>query len=299
MLLDELNKKGLLGDHPSFLRSNTAYLTQMGSVAYGVSSDTSDNDIYGFCVPPKEIIFPHLTGEILGFGKPNPRFEQWQKAHIEDAQIGKSYDITIYNIIKYFQLCMENNPNMIDSLFVSQTSIIHSTHIANMVRDNRHLFLHKGLWHKFKGYAYSSLHKMRSKNPQEGSKRKELREKYGFDVKYAYHVVRLLSQAEQILTTGDLDLQEKGRREHMKAIRDGHVSQEEIEKWANDKEKNLENLYHKSDLPWGPPEDKIKDLLIRCLEHHYGNLNDCVVIQNREELAIKEIKLVLEKYNIN
>lgn len=298
MLLDDLNKKGLLGDCPGFLKSNTAYLTLMGSVAYGVSSDTSDCDIYGFCIPPKEIIFPHLTGEIHGFGKPATRFEQWQKAHIKDQSADKSYDITIYSIVKYFQLCMENNPNMIDSLFVSQNSIIHSSHVANMIRDKRHLFLHKGLWHKFKGYAYSSLHKMRSKNPQEGSKRKELREKFGYDVKYAYHVVRLLSQAEQILTTGDLDLQEKGRREHMKAIREGRVSQEEIEQWASDKEKNLENLYIKSDLPWGPPEKEIKDLLIRCLEHHYGNLDNCIVIQNREELAVKEIKSVLEKYKL-
>ena len=29
-----------------------------------------------------------------------------------------------------------------------------------MIRDARRLFLHKGAWWKFKGYAYSQLHKM-------------------------------------------------------------------------------------------------------------------------------------------
>jgi hypothetical protein len=270
----------------------------MGSVAYGVSTDTSDNDIYGYCIPPKEIIFPHLTGRIAGFGKPAPNFEQWQEAHILDQSSSKSYDFSIYSIIKYFQLCMDNNPNMIDSLFVSQNSILYSNAISNMVRDQRHMFLHKGIWPKFKGYAYSSLHKMRSKDPKSGSKRKELREKFGFDVKYAYHVVRLMSQAEQILISGDLDLQEKSRREHMKAIREGLVSQKDIEEWAASKEKDLEALYHKSTLPWGPPEAQIKTLLVNCLEHHYGNLSDCIVNPDKEKLALSEIKAVLEKYNV-
>ena len=298
MLLNELKNKGILGEHPSFLVDNTMYLVTMGSMAYGVSTDSSDNDVYGFCVPPKHIVFPHLSGEILGFGKQKERFDQFQKAHMNDEQSNKSYDLTIYNIVKYFQLCMDNNPNMIDSLFVPQHCIIHSTSVSEIIRDNRHLFLHKGLWHKFKGYAYSQLHKIRSKNREMGSKRKELIEKYGYDVKFAYHVVRLLSQAEQILATGDLNLQEKGRREHMKAIREGQVPLEDIEKWASQKEHDLEKLYHSSSLPWGPDEQKIKDILLRCLEHHYGNLSNAIVIQNREQLAVDEIKQILEKYKL-
>jgi uncharacterized protein len=61
---------------PPFLLSNLHFETMMGSVAYGVSSDTSDVDIYGFCVPPKTYIFPHLAGDIDGFGRQKKRFEQ-------------------------------------------------------------------------------------------------------------------------------------------------------------------------------------------------------------------------------
>lgn len=164
-LLHRLNKLNLL-NAPKFLYDNTMYATYMGSVAYGVSNLDSDVDIYGFCVPPKDNVFPHLSGEIPGFGTQLQRFDQFQQHHIKDKSASKEYDITIFSIVKYFQLCMENNPNMIDSLFVPRTCIVHSTQISEHVRENRKLFLHKGAYHKFKGYAYSQMHKMRIKEPE-------------------------------------------------------------------------------------------------------------------------------------
>ena len=59
---------------------------------------------------------------------------------------------------------MENNPNVIDSLFTPVNCVLHSTRVGNLVRENRRLFLHKGAWPKFKGYAYSQLHKMTDQN---------------------------------------------------------------------------------------------------------------------------------------
>jgi len=158
-LIDRLHKRGLINP-PHFLIHNTHYEVMMGSVAYGVNEEgTSDVDVYGFCIPPKDVIFPHLRGEILGFGKQINRFEQYQQHHVEDKEARKSYDISIYNIVRYFQLVMENNPNMIDSLFVPHRCVLHITKVGNMVRDSRKIFLHKGCWHKFKGYSYSMLHR--------------------------------------------------------------------------------------------------------------------------------------------
>src|SRR5690606_24569268 len=135
-------------------------------------SDTSDCDVYGFTIASKELIFPHITGEIFGFGRQVQRFEQWQQHHIQDDEARKSYDCQIYSIIKYFQLVMDNNPNMIDSLFTPRNCILYSNQIGEMVREKRTMFLHKGAWQKFKGYSYSQLHKMISKNPI--GKRKEI-----------------------------------------------------------------------------------------------------------------------------
>ncbi len=132
----------------------------MGSYAYGVSSDLSDTDIYGWCIPTKTILFPHLAGEIDGFGRQKKRFDNYQQHHIRDQSTNREYDIDVYNIVRYFHLCMENNPNMIDSLFVPQRCILHMTPVAQMVRDRRREFLHKGSYHKLKGYAYAQLSKM-------------------------------------------------------------------------------------------------------------------------------------------
>lgn len=288
MILKEIQLQNLISP-PRWLCDNTIYLTIMGSEAYGISTDKSDKDIYGICIPPKKIVFPHLDGEILGLGKQSKRFDNWQEHHI--SYRNKEYDFSVYSIVRYFQLCMKCNPNMIDSLFVDQKSIIHSTHVSNLIRENRHLFLHKGAWSKFKGYAYSQLHKMRSQS-REG-KRKEVVEKFGFDVKFAYHIIRLLSEIEQILTHHTLELNVKDRREHMKAIRRGEVKKEDILLWAQDKERQLEKLYHSSSLPYKPDEGKIKGLLLNCLEHHYGSLDKCIVLPDKNIHTLNKIIDVL------
>jgi predicted nucleotidyltransferase len=266
----------------------------MGSVAYGVNEEgASDVDVYGFCIPPKDVIFPHLRGEILGFGKQINRFEQYQQHHVEDKEARKSYDISIYNIVRYFQLVMENNPNMIDSLFVPHRCVLHITKVGNMVRDERKSFLHKGCWHKFKGYAYSQMHKMDIKEPE--GKRKEMIEKFGYDVKFAYHVVRLLNEVEQILTEGDLDLERN--REQLKSIRRGEWKIEDIRDYFSKKEKELESVYLNSKLPYGPDEEKIKTLLLSCLEEHYGSLDQAIVKPDSFKNLLVDLQEILNKYS--
>ena len=262
--VEKLFSKGLISP-PPWLPGAVQYEVITGSFAYGVSGDDSDSDVYGFCIPRKDMVFPHLRGEIPGFGRQIKHFDQYQQHHISDQQSQKQYDLSIYNIVRYFQLCMENNPNMVDSLFVPEHCILHLTPIGQKVREQRRLFLHKGSWFKFKGYAYSQIRKAATRHPE--GKRAETVEKYGWDVKYGYHTVRLLLEAEQILSEGDLDLT-RGR-EHLKAIRNGCVSQAEVEQWFRDKEADLERVYATSTLRHSPDEDAIKRLLLECLEMHY------------------------------
>lgn len=259
---------------PKHFPDSIQYETIMGSIAYGVNTDTSDLDIYGWCIPDKHIIFPHLRGYIPGFGQPPERFEQWQMHHVKDEAKGCVYDFTIYNIVKYFSLVMENNPNMLESLFTPINAISLCSPIAQMVRDQRHLFLHKGCWPKFKGYAFSQMHKIKSKEPPQG-KRRELVDKHGFDVKFAYHVVRLIDEVEQILVEHDLDLQRNS--EKLKAIRRGEWKLDDVEAYFTSREKDLEMAYANCTLPAVPDEQAIRQLLMNCLEHHYGNISEGVV----------------------
>lgn len=332
------------GSYPDFLKENIHYEVIMGSYAYGVNSeDFSDFDIYGFCIPPKDDIFPHLRGEILGFGTQQNRFKQWQQHHIKDDK--REYDFNIYSIIKYFDLCRGCNPNMIDSLFVPQRCILYTSSVGQLIRENRKVFLHKKAWHTFKGYAYQQSKKMQAKHTEsvelwnfeesyelphnmtlEELKSSELynttqgitplivkwatlleqyektdltkrlidTRKHGYSTKFAYHIVRLLNEVEQILEEGDLDLERS--REQLKSIRRGEWSKEQILQYFSDKEKQLENTYQKSTIPYEPDENAIKELLLNCLEMHFGSLDKAIVKQNQFELLLKDLKGVLNRY---
>jgi predicted nucleotidyltransferase len=358
MLLQDLENKGLI-QPPSWLSSNCHYLTIMGSVAYGTSSDTSDMDLYGFVIPKRDMVFPHLAGFIPNFGTQPPQFDQWQQHGVVDqsalAGKGRIYDFTIFNIIKYFDLCMAGNPNMTDSLFVPQDCILHITQVGNMVRENRTLFLSKIAFQKYKGYAFSQLKKINTKDHahmddikafeqahkipntitfeevmQEyntrdtnvqlssplsvltndeldeyckiykamkgASKRAERVKIHTFDLKFSYHLIRLLNEIEQILMYGDLDLRQN--REQLKAIRRGDISQEDITKMATEKEMQLEKLYLESKLRDKPDEPKIKQLLLNCLEYHYGSLSKCIESGDKCTDALKGMREILDKVGL-
>jgi predicted nucleotidyltransferase len=292
--LQRLTDRGLIKP-PRWLPGNVQYETIMGSVAYGVSADTSDVDVYGWAIPPKEEVFPHLRGEVPGFGTPRPRFEQYQEHHVRDqdalAGHGRTYDLTTYGIVKFFNLALENNPNIIDSLFTPVNCILHSTRVGNLVRENRRQFLHKGAWPKFKGYAYSQVHKLSIKMPR--GKRAVLVQKHGYDVKFAYHVVRLLTEVEMILMEEDIDLQRNN--EQLKAIRRGEWTEERLRQWCALKESHLERVYAESTLRAIPDEPKIRTLLLNCLEEHFGSLEGCVVNPDRAVEALRNIQAELQR----
>lgn len=271
--LDVLKK---IQEFPKDLHDNIMYLVEAGSISYGVSTETSDIDVVGFVIPKKEDCFPHLAGYIPNFGTQPKIFTNFQKHHyICD---GKEYDFSIYSIVKFFDLCMENNPNMVDVLFSPQRCVLYSNNISQIVRDNRKIFLHKGCYKKFRGYSLSQMHKIRNGSNSSNPKRKESIEKFGIDLKFLYHVVRLLLECEDILTRHDLDME--ANSEILKAIRRGDWSLEYTEKWMETKIIALEELMGKSTLRETYDEEAIKRLLVECLETHYGSLDNAVVMKS-------------------
>ncbi len=276
---------------PEWLPANTVYLVNHGSHAYGTNTKDSDYDVYGICIPPLKQIFPHLEGEIFGFGNQKKRFEQYQEGHLIHPN-GQEYDFQIYSIVKYFHLAMGANPNIIEALFVPQECILHMSRIGTIIRENRHIFLSKKAKYTYLGYAFSQRAKAFTQTKI--GNRKELVEAHGFDTKNAYHLLRLLDYAEQILNEHDIDL--RRNNEKWKAVRRGEVTKEEINDIFNLKEKQLETLYQTSTLQHSPDENKIKTVLLNCLEEHYGSLTNIIRVEGKEEQCIGEIRKVLANY---
>jgi hypothetical protein len=333
-VFDKLVGKQLITDYPKFLKHNIHYEAVVGSVAYGVSGNLSDYDVYGFCMPPKHILFPYQHGNIFGFGKQPEVFNQYQNHHIMDGE--KEYDLSIFNIVRYFQLCLESNPNMVDSLFVPRNCVLHCTEMGEYVRENRKLFLSKLCWHKYRGYAYSQLSKMNDKVSktfvelcenngwslditwdeakedvgedewvrnvfkkvdQSGhrSKRLGMIQTYGYDIKFAYNVVRLLEETHQILEEGDLDLQRN--KEILKSIRKGEWPQEKVQEYFDNKYPVLEKAYENSKLPHNPRETEIKNLLVECIQMCYGSdiFEKSVVVDTSIKQDIWKVKDIIDQ----
>ena len=297
MLLHDLVTKTYIHP-PKWLPDNTMYLGYAGSAAYGVSADTSDMDCFGFCIPPKEVVFPYsVGGEIVGFSTPKERFRVWTEHHIKTPDNQKEYDFSVYNIVDFFKLCMDNNPNMLDVLFLPRRCILHSTSISELVRENRKMFLHKGSFHKLRGYCYNQLSKIANKTNSSNPKRAADIAAHGLDTKHAYHVIRLALQAEQILVEHDLDIERNS--EILKSVRRGEWTLEQIQDWFANKEKSLETLYATSTLPHKPDESKIKDLLLTALEQHYGSLATAIVRVPQLDAMVNDLEEIVRKYKGN
>ena len=125
------------------------------------------------------------------------------------------------------------------------------------------------------------------------TKRMDAIAKLGYDVKFAYHIVRLLNEVEQILVEHDLDLQRN--REQLKSIRRGDWSLKQIDNYFEKKELELEKLYTISTLRHSPDEEVIKTILMECLEMHYGSLEKIIIQQDRTVQALKDIQEITEK----
>lgn len=267
-----------------------------GSSAYAMDSDTSDLDCLGFWIPPLDSIFPHLKGLIPGFdggfSEKTLEFSTYTQHHMFDqsAKGGKGceYDYTIHSIVKYFRLLLGANPTLIESLFSPVRCVLHLTPIGQLVLDNRKLFLCKELAKNSASYARGQLHKLRTKEPTEDSKRFAVVEKYGYDLKWAVHNVRLIDQAYQIVTKNDIDLEEN--REKLKSIRRGEWTMEQIEAHFKMMEPILIEATDKSDLPWEPDREQVRALLVQCLTKHFGSLAGAVVDLNRSQVVIDQIK---------
>jgi len=277
---------------PSFIKTNMVYEAIVGSRGYGINNPDSDYDLAGIVIPSKSIVFPNSVGIIEGFGTEQKKFDQFRSEKVNYAD--KEFELTIYNIVRFCDLIYNGNPNIIEILFVSQECITHITGVGNILRDNRKLFLHKGLYHKFINYAKSQLHKMSSPN-REG-KRKELYEKWGFDIKFSMNLCRLILEMEQILLEGDLDLRKHS--EFLKSIRRGEMTEQEVRAWFAIKEPYLEKLFQESKIPYKADEEKVKLMLLNCLEHHYGSLANIVQMPDRYEVAVRDIKQVLDKLGL-
>lgn len=104
-------------------------------------------------------------------------------------------------------------------------------------------------WDQFKEWK-------KKRNPA----RAALEEKYGYDTKHAYHLVRLIRMCREVLTTGKV-IVKRPDREELLAIRNGAWSYEKLIEFAETEEAALDILYKTTDILPKMPDKKLLDAL--------------------------------------
>jgi len=94
--------------------------------------------------------------------------------------------------------------------------------------------------------------------------RAAMEEKFGYDGKFALHIVRLLQQCEDLLKTGKM-IVKRPNAEELLSIRNGAWTFDQLMEFADKKDKELDILYKTSILRKEPERVKINEWLINLL----------------------------------
>jgi len=115
----------------------------MGSHAYGTSMPTSDTDIRGIYIQPKD--------DIYGFG------------YVDQVADNKN-DIVFYEIKRFLELVRTNNPNILELLNAPEDCIVYKDPIFDIILEQKKNFITKQCKNSFAGYAIGQIKKARGYN---------------------------------------------------------------------------------------------------------------------------------------
>ncbi|WP_067966222.1 DNA polymerase beta superfamily protein [Nocardiopsis trehalosi] len=217
---------------------------QVGSGVHGITvADQDDRDEMGICVEPPEYV--------IGLR----RFEQYiHRTQPEGARSGPGdLDLVVYSLRKWMRLALSGNPTVLLPLFVPEHEIVAVTPLGRELRAAADRILSRQVGHRFLGCLRAQRDSMLGRRGGRHTNRPELIEAYGFDVKFAYHMVRLGVQGVELLETGRVTLpMAEPRASWLRALRRGEHTMAEALEVASGLEERLVDLVATSPLPEWP-----------------------------------------------
>ncbi|MEU9889457.1 nucleotidyltransferase domain-containing protein [Sphaerisporangium sp. NPDC051011] len=228
---------------------------QVGSGVHGTNiAGTDDRDEMGICLEPPEYV--------MGLN----RFDQYvYRTQPEGVRSGPGdLDLIIYSLRKWMRLAVTGNPTVLLPLFVPPEEIVTMTRIGEDLRANADMVLSRQAGHRFLGYLRAQRDHMVERPNGTRTNRPELIALYGFDVKYAGHMVRLGLQGVELLETGGVTLpMPEPWRTWIVELRQGGHTKDEALAVAAELESRLERLITTSPLPEHPDMTRVNAWLVK------------------------------------
>jgi len=225
---------------------------QIGSHSHGTyiaptePDGIDDIDFLAIVLPPME--------RVLGLNR-------WEHAEVKQANL----DVVIYSWGKYVGLLRKSNPNVLGTLWIDESDLWapEPSETWRELRANRNAFVSKEAAKSFHGYVRDQLHKMTHCAGQGflGRKRKELVERFGFDVKNAAHAIRLCRMCHEFLTTGAMNVKRPDASELMQ-IKRGEWKLDRVIQEAQNLKAACESAELKCSLPDHPDLATIDRIII-------------------------------------
>lgn len=258
--MGETNFKTLYKDYPILKPPVTILAGYRGSISHGTyvpqnnPDSIDDKDAMCIIIPSKA----HYYGikEYGSRGTKEIKRDEW--------------DVVVYELKKYVSLLLKSNPNVLSLMWLEETDYITRSEYGNMLIDNRDMFVTRQAYHSFIGYAHGQSHRMTHMafEGYMGEKRKGLVRKFGYDIKNAAHLIRILRMGIEYLTEGRLYVKRKDATQLLE-IKRGEWSLEQVQKEADRLFQLAEEAYVRSTLPNEPDYEKVNNLCVEICENRF------------------------------
>lgn len=182
--------------------------TIVGSTIHGTSvKEQDDRDEMAICIEP--------AAKVVGLDHFETMVYRTQPDGVRSGP--GDLDLVVHTLRKYTRLAARGNPTILLPLFVPPEGIIGKVHgLGHELRRRRSMFLSRQVGKAFLGYLIAQKERLVGSRGQMNVNRPELVEQYGYDTKYAGHIVRLAHQGIELMTSGHLTLPMK--REHREEV---------------------------------------------------------------------------------
>jgi len=207
------------------------YKCIVGSKAFGLSVDSSDDDIRGIYLPPAEA--------------------HWSLYGVPEQFEDQAKDQCYWELQKFLVLALKANPNILECLFTPL--VLKSTELMDELLSMRQIFLSKLIYQTYNGYALSQFKKIEQDFRNHGEVRWE----------HAMHLIRLLLSGIHTLREGTLVVQMDEYRDWLLSIRHGEIPWAEVNYQRQQLHEEFNQVFLATPLPDRPDYERANLFLLK------------------------------------